>query len=228
MLCRKVFVQMQKAKGLTMKKQEAEGIELVTSFGVVPFGKKVIFFLPEKKREQFIPKCKGETFDKMIRLEGKVTLIPFGELERDENKNFKFHYIASLGTESFIDFEGIEGVERACDVLNGICRGVFEDEGVEAKSLGIKEIKKYLEKGTKRIDILGSHWLSTTFFKKLPDGNRVSGIYSLEDGRLNKQVLYDENVPGNSIRVFKKIIAFITVKPDMEKTRRHWGTTAKR
>lgn len=217
---------MQKKKGLTMEK--AEGIELVTSFGVVPFGKKVIFFLPEEKREQFIPKRKGETLGRMIRLGSEVTLIPFGDLEMDENKNFKFHYIASLGIESFIDFEGIEGVERSCNVLNSICRGVFEDEGVEAKSLGINEIKKYLEERANRVDILGSHWLSTTFSKKLPDENIVSGIYSLEDGRLNKQVLYDENVPGNSIRAFKRIVAFITVKPDMEKTMKHWYTTAKR
>ena len=217
---------MQKKKGLTMEK--AEGIELVTSFGVVPFGKKVIFFLPEEKREQFIPKRKGETLGRMIRLGSEVTLIPFGDLEMDENKNFKFHYIASLGIESFIDFEGIEGVERSCNVLNSICRGVFEDEGVEAKSLGINEIKKYLEERANRVDILGSHWLSTTFSKKLPDENIVSGIYSLEDGRLNKQVLYDENVPGNSIRAFKRIVAFITVKPDMENTMKHWYTTAKR
>lgn len=217
---------MQKKKGLTMEK--AEGIELVTSFGVVPFGKKVIFFLPEEKREQFIPKRKGERLGRMIRLGSEVTLIPFGDLEMDENKNFKFHYIASLGIESFIDFEGIEGVERSCNVLNSICRGVFEDEGVEAKSLGINEIKKYLEERANRVDILGSHWLSTTFSKKLPDENIVSGIYSLEDGRLNKQVLYDENVPGNSIRAFKRIVAFITVKPDMEKTMKHWYTTAKR
>lgn len=217
---------MQKKKGLTMEK--AEGIELVTSFGVVPFGKKVIFFLPEEKREQFIPKRKGETLGRMIRLGSEVTLIPFGDLEMDENKNFKFHYIASLGIESFIDFEGIEGVERSCNVLNSICRGVFEDEGVEAKSLGINEIKKYLEERANRVDILGSHWLSTTFSKKLPDENIVSGIYSLEDGRLNKQVLYDENVPGNSMRAFKRIVAFITVKPDMEKTMKHWYTTAKR
>lgn len=217
---------MQKKKGLTMEK--AEGIELVTSFGVVPFGKKVIFFLPEEKRDQFIPKRKGETLGRMIRLGSEVTLIPFGDLEMDENKNFKFHYIASLGIESFIDFEGIEGVERSCNVLNSICRGVFEDEGVEAKSLGINEIKKYLEERANRVDILGSHWLSTTFSKKLPDENIVSGIYSLEDGRLNKQVLYDENVPGNSMRAFKRIVAFITVKPDMEKTMKHWYTTAKR
>ncbi len=219
---------MQRKKGLTMKKQDVKGIEFVTSFGVVPFQEKVIFSIPEENREYFVPKSEGGTFDKAICLRKEVTLIPFGNLNMDENKNFYFYYIASLGTESFIDFEGLKGVQRSSCVLNNICRTVFQGEGVEAKSLGIKEISKYLDKRTKIIDITGSHWLASTFFKKLPDGKCVRGIYSLEDGRLNKQVLYDENIPEKPIVAFKRIVAFITVKPDMIKTMEHWRTTAKR
>lgn len=207
------FVQMHKQKGLTMEHQERK-LKLATSIGIVEYGKFTKIEIPEDKRHYKVQR-------QNITIPQEVILIPAG-MEKDKKNNFYLAYIATLQTGSFIFFEGNEQLSNAPSVLNEICSRVFsEREGVEAKALGIEELKPRLKDGKiAGILLFGSHWIASTFVKKQENGNKIYGMYSLEDRNLNEVEMYDDAGMIKQGKVGKRMLAYVKVKINLTESRK--------
>ena len=206
------FMQMYKQKGLTMEPQERK-LKISTAIGIVEYGEFVKIEIPEDKRHYKVQK-------QNITIPREVILIPAG-IEKDEDNNFYLTYVASFRTGSFIFFERNKQISNAPSILNGICSQVFLKEGVEAKAIGIEELKPRLKNGKiAGILLFGSHWIASTFVKKQENENKIYGIYSLEDRVLKEVEMYDDAGMIKQGRVGKRILAFVKAKIDMDDSRK--------
>ena len=130
-------------------------------------------------------------------------------------------YIAGLGKNNQVSFVGQIGAKYAQRVLNEICSDIFSKDGVIAKGLSVNDIRAKIKNDRIRgIDIPGSYWLSTVFFQNVGGDNRAYGIYSLDNGFLNKVYMYDDKKTIEPSQQRKQIVAFIKVKVDMDRTKK--------
>ena len=74
------------------------------------------------------------------------------------------------------------------------------------------------------VDIPGSYWLSTVFFQNVSRNNRAYGIYSLDNGFINKVYMFDDKKTIEPSQQSKEIVAFIKAKVDMDRTKKLWSS----
>ena len=212
-----------KEKGLAMALQK-EKMQLVTALGTVTYGEEVLVSIPESKRRYNIYYSRNGVETKEIQLEEMISFTPFG-VRKDVRGNIFAYYIAGLGKKNTVSFIGEIGVKYAQKVLNDICSDVFSKDGVTARSLRINDIKSQIKNERIRgINLPGNYWLSTVFFQDLGLKNRAYGIYSLDNGFLNKVYMFDEKRRMVPEVQKKEIVALLKVKVDMDKTKKLWAS----
>ena len=208
-----------KKKGLAMALQK-EKMRLITALGMVEYGEKAVVRIPRSKRTYYIQQSKNGIENKELKLDEIIELTPFS-VQKDASGNIFICYIAGLGKNNQVSFVGQIGAKYAQRVLNEICSDIFSKDGVIAKGLSVNDIRAKIKNDRIRgIDIPGSYWLSTVFFQNVGGDNRAYGIYSLDNGFLNKVYMYDDKKTIEPSQQRKQIVAFIKVKVDMDRTKK--------
>lgn len=203
---------------------QKEKMRLITALGMVEYGEKAIARIPETKRTYYIQQSKNGIENKELKLGEIIELTPFS-VQKDASGNIFVCYIAGLGKNNQVSFGGQIGVKYAQKVLNEICSDIFTKEGVVAKSLSVNDIKAKIRNDRIRgVDIPGSYWLSTVFFQNVNRNNRAYGIYSLDNGFINKVYMFDDKKTIEPSQQSKEIVAFIKAKVDMDRTKKLWSS----
>lgn len=203
---------------------QKEKMRLVTALGTVVYGEKVLVNIPKTKRHYYVHYVKTGTESIELLLGETVEFTPF-TVQKDVRGNMFVYYIGGLGKRNLISFSGRIGAKRAQRVLNEICSDVFSKDGVVARSLSINDIKSRIEEGrVTGVNLLGNYWLSTVFFQDADRDNRKYGIYSLDNGLINKVYMYDDKRSIIPSVETKEIVAFLKVKIDMDRTKKLWAS----